>query len=270
MDQKQYLPNLNQLSTIVAAILLAYAISRLSNITIQEFRFQLLGFIFIFNLNLQFITIPLVAGLAASGADWLIHSHPHWAGGVSIQHWLIPLLTAFVLGFPIIQLPYGASWWLTFLVGAIILMAILVAEFISVDPQDIRQPLASSILIAIAYALYFIFCLAIYLFSYRLIFSLPAITIAAFLVSLRTLKLLKPSHWAFQEAAIIALIAGQFSAALHYWPLSPISYSLALLGPTYALFLFSSRMNQASKLRTRLLEPGMIVLIFWSIAYWLK
>lgn len=270
MSQKSTLPDINQVSIIVAGILLAYAVSRLSSIPAQEIRIHLPGLLIMFNLNVQFLTIPIVAGMAAAGSDWLIHTHPLWRGRFAIQHWLLPMLTALVLAFPITQLPYGTSWWLTFLVGALILMAVLLAEYITIDPQDFRQPIASSGLISVSYALYFIFCLAIYLFGYRLIFAFPSITLAAFLVSLRSFNLRIPNHWMFLESSLIALVAGQIATALHYWPISPISYGLALLGPTYALFLFIIRLQQPSKNKYRFIEPALIFILCWFLAYWLK
>ena len=264
------MPNLDQISIIVAGILIAYAVSRLSNIPVREVRFQILGLFVTFNLNIQFVTIPIVAGLAASGSDWLIHTHPQWNGRLAIQHWLLPMLTALVLAFPITQLPYGVSWWLTFLFGAAILMAVLLAEYITIDPQDLRHPLASSGLISVSYALYFIFCLAIFLFGYRLIFALPTITLASFLVTLRSLNLRFPQHWMFLESAFIALVSGQLATALHYWPISPISYSLALLGPTYAIFLLIVRLHSSPNLKYILIEPILIIFLCWILAYWLK
>lgn len=86
MIQKRTMPNLDQISIIVAGILIAYAVSRLSNIPVREVRFQILGLFVTFNLNIQFVTIPIVAGLAASGSDWLIHTHPQWNGRLAIQH----------------------------------------------------------------------------------------------------------------------------------------------------------------------------------------
>ena len=270
MNQRRSLPDLNQVSMIVASILLAYAISRISSIPTREVRLQLPGFFISFNLNVQFITIPFVAGLAASGSDWLVHTHPFWKGRFAIRHWLLPMLTALVLGFPITQLPYGVTWWLTFLIGAAILMAVLLAEYITVDPHDIRQPLASSSLISVSYTLFFIFCIAIYLLSYRLIFALPAITLASFIVSLRSFNLYNSEYWAYLESGLIALITCQISTALHYWPLSPIACALALLGPSYAIFIYTTRINQQEKRKNIFLEPALILFVCWFLAYWLK
>jgi len=270
VNQRSNLPDINQISVIVAGILLAYAVSRLTSIPAEEVHIRLPGLLIKFNLNIQFLTIPIVAGMAATGSDWLIRTHPLWRKGFAIQHWLLPMLTALVLAFPINQLPYGTSWWLTFLFGALILMAVLLAEYITIDSQDFRQPIASSGLIAVAYALYFIFCLATNLFGYRLIFAFPSITLATFLVSLRSFNLRSPNHWMFLESSLIALVAGQIAAAIHYWPISPISYGLALLGPTYALFLFIIRLHQQSKNKYKFFEPGLIFVLCWLLAYWLK
>jgi hypothetical protein len=72
------------------------------------------------------------------------------------------------------------------------------------------------------------------------------------------------------EALVIALVISQFSAALHYWPLSPISYGLAVLGLAYALTNLITGLAEGEPLRRALLEPALILLVIWGGAVWFR
>ena len=70
------LPNLDKLSILAATILLAYALARLIKLPSQQINLQLPGFFFQIVINTQTFTALLVAGLTATGIDWLLHEHP--------------------------------------------------------------------------------------------------------------------------------------------------------------------------------------------------
>ena len=98
----------------------------------------------------------------------------------------------------------------------------------------------------------------------------PALTLTAFLVSLRALHLRLHGQWAILEAAIIALIIGQLAAAFHYWPLSPITFGMLLLGPAYGLTSLIARLKEGETLRQAVIEPGIILALVWGAAIWLR
>ncbi|MFN3310001.1 MAG: hypothetical protein ACK44E_12415, partial [Anaerolineales bacterium] len=93
---------------------------------------------------------------------------------------------------------------------------------------------------------------------------------ATFLVSLRSLKLRQPQKWAWIEALLISVITTQIAAPLHYWPISPLSYGLALFGAAYALFLLVQRLRSTPSPKLGYVEPLLIWLLSWLVAYWLK
>lgn len=148
-------------------------------------------------------------------------------------------------------------------------MLVLVAEYISVDPEDVRQPPAAAGLTAVSFALYLALAVALRFNELRLFLILPALSLAVFLVSLRTLNLRLRGQWAFIPAGVVALITGQLVAALHYWPLSPVSYGLALLGPAYALTSLIAGLAEGDRLRESLIEPGVVLVLVWGAALWI-
>ena len=184
-----HLPDLNRLSVLAAAILLAYALGRFADLPAKVVEFQILGLYLPLELSTHTIIAFLVAGLTASGADWLLRGHPNLEGKNAVEHWLLPALTAWVIGFPLFQLPLGLLWWAGFLFGAILLLLVLVAEYIVADPGDVRQPAAAAGLIVLSYALYLILAISIRHSGIRLIFVIPPLALASWLASLRTLNL---------------------------------------------------------------------------------
>lgn len=264
------LPEANRLSILAAMILLAYASARFIDLPSRQLGLQLPGFYLALDLNAQLIITLLVAGLTASGADLLLKAHPAIQGKPTVEHWLLPGLTAWVIGVPLYQLPLSPQWLASILLGGALLMLVLIAEFIAIDPQDLRYSTASAGLTAVSFALYLVLATALHASSLRLFQILPPLTFAAGLVSLRTLHLRLPGHWLFLPAIALALIIAQLATALHYWPISSLAYGLALLGPAYALTNLIGALAEGAPVRRALLEPVVVLAVVWGTALWVS
>jgi hypothetical protein len=94
----------------------------------------------------------------------------------------------------------------------------------------------------------------------------PALFVAASLVSLRTLHLRSTQKWEFNWALGIALVCTQVGAALHYWPVSPVQFGLALLGPLYALSTLTANLLEGIPLRRAMTEPLIALALAWGVA----
>lgn len=199
----------------------------------------------------------------------MLQEHPAIKNKSTFEHWLLPSLTAWVIGLPLYQLPNGPLWWAGFLIGGVLLMAVLVAEYITVDPDDVRQPAAAAGLTAVSFALFLALAIALRYAGIRLFLIVPALGLAAGLVSLRTLHLRLHGRWAFIEAGIITLITGQIAAALHYLPLAPVPFGLALLGPAYALTSLIANLADEEPLQQAIIEPGLVLGILLGTALWI-
>lgn len=265
-DKPSYLPDFDRLSIIAATMLLAYALARFINLPLSSLSFQLPGLFIALQINLRTVVSLLVASLAASGAAWLIQEHPASGPHFHLEHYLIPMLTAWVIGVPLYQLPLGFLWWAGFILGGAILTLVLVAEYIVVDSEDVRQPLASAGLTVVSFTLFLILTVSLRYANTRLFFILPALTLAAGLISLRTLHLRLHGRWALLQTGLVMLLVGQLIAALHYWPISPIGYALALVGSTYSLTNLFGNMAEGRSLRQAWIEPSVILAIFWASA----
>jgi hypothetical protein len=149
-------------------------------------------------------------------------------------------------------------------------MLVLVAEYIAVDPNDVRQPIAGAGLTAVSFALFLALAVSLRFSGLRLFLVLPALAIAVGLASLRTLHLRLHGQWAFTQMAIIVLFVGQLAAALYYWPLSPVSFGLALLGPAYGLTSLLASLAEGEPLPQAVVEPLVVLLLVWGAALWIR
>jgi hypothetical protein len=222
--------------------------------------------VFSFTLDTRSVVLLLVSGLTASGADWLLRSHPELKGQSTLQHWILPALTAWVVGGVLFTLPYTPAWFVGFAFGGALIMVVLVAEYIVVDPHDVRQPVAAAALIAMSFALFLALAITLHIAGLRLFLRFPLVGGAALLVSLRALYLRLQGRWLFFPALAVALITGQLSTALHYWPISSVAYGLALLAPLYALNSAIAAMARREPIRHILLEPALVAGLIWLAA----
>ncbi len=264
------LPDANQVGVVAAVVLLSYALTHLVNAPAVTLAVQLPGFYFTYPLTLGTAMTLIAASLTASGMDWLLHSHPGIAGQRTLEHWLLPMLTAFVVGALLNILPSGPAWWVGFAVSAGLIVAVLVAEYVALDPAAPFYPLASAGLIALSYALFLLLTIALGLGGARLFLILPAVFVASGLVALRTLHLRLSGRWEFPWALGIGLIWTQLAAGLHYWPLTPLQFGLLLLSPLYALTALAVRLGEDVPIRSALAEPALILAGLWAAAILLR
>jgi Protein of unknown function (DUF5656) len=258
------------MSVLAAVILLAYGLGRFIEFPGRSLEFQFLGIYLPVELNTYTIVSFFVAALTAAGAAWMMSDHPQITQKSPIEHWILPALTAWVIGLPLFQLPLGLLWWGGFVVGGILLTLILIAEYIAIDPDDVRQPAAAVGLTALSFSLFLMLSMALRFSGARLILLLPTLTIAAWLVSLRTLHLRLGGRWAFVLAGLIALICAQIAAALHYMPLSPVTFGLVLLAPTYAVTSLIANFAEGESLRRAIYEPLLVFAILLAAALWIR
>ncbi len=280
MEEHRHLPDRDRLSVLAATILLAYALTRFVNIPVRALSFQLAGIFLSFQVNFQTLISLLVAALAAAGMDWLLRDHPSLSlsdadpSRVSwqrtIQHLLLPALTAWAIGVPLQYLSGGLEWWIVFAMGGTLLVLVFVAEYIVVDVEDLREPPAAAGLTALSFALYLILAITLRSAGVRLYLLLPVLVGAIGFISLRTLYLRLGGRWSFAWAAGIALLIGQLAAGLHYWPLSPIRFGLVLVGPAYALTSLAGSLAEGKRMSGLWAEPLIMLGVLWGLAVWLK
>lgn len=269
-EEHGFLPNTDRLSILVASILLAYALLPFFQIPERSITLQVAGVLFVFRVSFSTIISVLTACLAAIGTDMLLRQHPRLGNQTTFQHWLLPAMTAWVIGVPLSTLRPGLQWGIVFSFSALLLVLVLVAEYVSVDPFDIRFGPAAVGLTAVSYALFLILTITLAAARSRLYILLPALTLAIFLVSLHNLYFRLGGHWSISWSAALALAVGQVAAALHYWPLAPLQFGLVILGLAYSLASVAGSIMEGRSWRTLWIEPAVMLLILWGLAAGLR
>jgi hypothetical protein len=268
MKAQKNIPNIERLSLITATILIAYTTARLVAIPSKTFQVQLPGLFISGTINLRIIVAFLVAAITATGANQLVSDHPSLNRKRPLQHWLLPALTALVIGIPFYQIPLSLYWWIGFFVGGTLLITVLVAEYFVVDPNDIYYAPASITLTAVSFAIFMVLVASLKFSHARLLFTLPIASLGAGLVSLRALNLRLNGRWYFSASLIVMLVIGQITAAIHYWSISPIGFSLFLLGAAYALTSFIGNLSEKETVGQALLDPLVVLVLIWVAALW--
>lgn len=257
---------MDRLSVLAAMIVLAYTLERFIDLPKWEISRQFPGLYIEFTFSVNTIISLLVALMTAAGAHWLIRDHPASKESLALQHAILPALTALVIGITLGRFPVGVGWWVGLISGALIMVLVIMAEYVAVDLDDRRMPVSSAALSAISFALFLVLAGALRAGGVRLLFNIPALILAAWLVSLRVTNLRLHGERTIYESAIIAFIVGQFAAAFNYWSLAPFTFSLLLLGPTYALISLFCNLIEDKPVRQVVLESTISIAIAWGAA----
>lgn len=270
MNEQRNMPDPHRVGILTSTVLLAFALTRIIRSPEFNLEIQLPGFFILLPINLTSVMSIITAGLAATGMDWLLRSHPSLNGRRTFEWWLLPTLTTFVIGIPLSILPDGTAWWVGFALGGVILYFVFLSEYVVVDPDSAYYSSAMAGLIAISYTLFFILAVAIRYSGARLYLMIPALFIASGLASLRVLHLRFSGRWEYPWSLGIALVCVQIAAGLHYWPVSPIQFGLMLVGPLYGLTNLAVNLGEDQPARRAALEPAVATALCWGLSMFIR
>ena len=264
------LPDTNRLSVLAATVLLAYAVTPFIQLPARAIQVQLPGIFLSFSLTFSTLTSVIAAALAGFGSDWLLRQHPRYDETRAARHWLLPALTALVIGVPLNNLHAGVEWWVVFSFGGLLLVGVCAGEYIAADPQDPRYAPVSALLSAVSFALFLVLAVGLRGAGLRMYLIVPALVGALFLTVLRTLYLRLGERWVWTWPLVIALVMGQMAAGLHYWPLSPLQFGLILLGPAYSLTSLAVSWEEGGSFAGQWIEPVLMLAAVWGLAALVK
>jgi hypothetical protein len=261
-------PDSNRFSVLSAATLLSFALTQVIEPSPYTVHVQWLGKSFSMVFHLHAVLVFLAAALTATGMDWLLRGHPSFKEGTrSFEHWILPAMTALILGISLAFFPAGAQWWAAFGVGGVLLTMVFWAEYVALEPADPAYPFATAGLIALSFAIFLILTVILRYAEVNLAGSAAAVFFSAFFVSLRALHLRLSGEWKVAWAGGIALIVLNFSTAFYFYPMSPLRTGIFLLAPLYALTHFSALMGEGLPPRRAVLEPLFMLGLILGIGF---
>jgi hypothetical protein len=248
-------PDRERLSALGALVLLAITLVRVVALPTLPFEFSAAGLLIRVEVNRAVVLIGLAAAVTLAGADWLAQSHPRPPRGrARLEHVIIPGLATLATGAILTRLDPGPALWAGLILAAGLLIAVLVAEFAVIDPQDPRRAAATIGLAALAQILLTGVYFALLSLGVRAIFTVPLTFLATAAVTWRLLRMRIPgSHLAIYAVAI-GLGLAELMWGLYYLPLEAVQPALILglfayLAIQTTVSLLSQRLS-----RSRLLE----------------
>jgi hypothetical protein len=259
--------------------MLAFVLGQFIDLPPRTVSFGFLEILVEVTFDAQFLLALMTAGLAIAGTAWLMGAHPAGSGARSAQHWALPGLTAWVLSITISSIRPGALWWIVLGTGTAFLVLVWIAEFITANPQDENFRLAANGLTILAFALYLVLTINLRALGTRLIFLIPAVALPVVVITTRYLflklqsqDLLDPGNRGLSvlAAGTIGIAAAQFATAFHFFPVSPLSFGLALLSPIYAANMLFGNLVDARPVGRTVLEPVVLLCLIWLSAFLLR
>ena len=253
---------------MIALVLLAYGLVRVIELPSLTWEFNLLGLFIRLGFDTRTLMVVLAGALAATGADWLVRSHPRASiASPGIEHRVVPGLAALGAGAILTRLPL--TWPLVLGLGlsALLLAAIFWAEFVVFDPNDRRHSWASLGLRTLSMLLLLGAVFTIRSAGLRAIFAIPLIFLACCAIIWRIFKLEGHSDRIGLLALTIGWMVAQIAWGLHYLPVSASRAALILgtavyLGTTFTLAHLADKLD-----RVRVIELGILGLASLGIAF---
>jgi hypothetical protein len=272
MQPRRSLPEINRLSIVSAAIMMAFALTQLVSFPANSLSFSVIGIVLDFTLDFSTLISILTIILAAAGMDWLIRTHPEhqqyqhrWD---YVRHWILPVLTTFVIGIALNTFAGGPYFWVIFFLGSLLLIAVFIAEYNVVTADDVRHPIATVGLTALSFALFLLLAIAVSSGNLRLYLRLPLLSIGLMMFISRALYL-RTGKWHVIWAVITTLIIAEIAVGFHYVPLSPIQYGLLLVGISYSLTSIVTAVLESRKNFALWGEPaGMLAVVLILAMLW--
>ncbi|MBG0785178.1 MAG: hypothetical protein H0S79_08750 [Anaerolineaceae bacterium] len=272
MRYRDFLPEINRLSIVAAVIMLAFALTQLISFPAEDLSFLLFGILVEFKLDFNTIITAMTAILAAAGMEWLLQSHPHrkklqykW---FAIRHWVVPVFTTLVIGVALKNFSGGPLWWVTFVLGSLLLMAVFIAEYNVLDLSSPFSPLAIVGLTALSFVLFLILTVSVNTTNLRLYLRVPLLGLGGLMVVSRTFYL-RLGKWLPVWSLVVSLILVETAVGLNYLPVTSIQYGLALVGLGYALTSIVSGIKESRRSWTMWAEPvGMLAVLFLVGLFW--
>lgn len=270
MANRPNMLNQERLSIVVATILIAYTLAKFVDVPSSVIPIDIIGIYIPITINFKTIITFSVAGMTASGTDWLLRDHPKLEEKSSLPHLLLPALTAWILSVILSNLPNDPLWWVVYIIGGGFLLLVIFAEFVVLDEEDFRRPLAVTLLGALSYAMFLALIVSLRSSNLRLVMTLPAVALSSGALSFRVFFLQNPEQVRFPEAVASLIVVTQLTAPLHYLPVSPLSFGLILLGALYAMINFIANTSQNNLSKSSIIEPISVLIILWGLALWLN
>jgi hypothetical protein len=224
------------------------------------------------------IIVAAIVGVVCVGTDSLVRAHPkHYLHDVghSMLFWILPAMVA--LGSALFLRLFSGGLGVVggLAISGAILTAVILAEYLTVDPREQSFPAARIALNLATYIAAFSLFTAIYASKERSLYTATAVTVVSILLAIelyRSADATPSRTWLY--AVVTGLMIGEVTWGLNYWPVDGLAGGVVLL----LLFYFLSGLVQHYLLgrltRGLLVEFGVVtacgVLLLANSNFWVR
>lgn len=256
--------NYDRLSILVSIVLLGLVLTFIIELPTTVIQGTLFGSPITLTLSTRVFMVILLSALTAIGTEYIMRAHPDFEQqgitGYSFLFWILPTFVTMIAATFIPLLVSNLFVWL-FALGltAIMLSAVIVAEYRSINPKDSAYMPVRLFLNLVTYLSGLLLFTAIYRAKLRSVLSASGVL---FISTLLALALLRAERDATAQTWTYALICGLILAeatwALNYWGVGGVAGGGLLL----LLFYFLAGISQHHLLnrfnRTVLIEFALV------------
>jgi len=247
----------NRLSVLIAVLLLGSVLFRFIELPDHVWKLQPLGSPLVIHVTGTWLLITLMVGLVCTGANFLLHGHPHLGerlGRPIYIAWILPGVVAGFSAYVLAGLPTWPVWAGMLLVVGIGISLVVSAEYSAISPDAPGYPTARLALNMLAYLLAFVLFTIIYHTRARSLVTATLTMLSAALLALDLLSVADvPIGHVLPFAGAVGVIVGESTWAVNYWQIS------AWVGGVFLLLIFYVAINVAHQYLLERLRLSILV-----------
>ena len=268
------IPGRQHLSVLVGIVLLSMVLTQFIELPTRPVGVSVLGSPLGFELSSDWLMAALLAGLACTGTDAVVRTHPR-AREVSLQHtfvyWIQPGLLGLVAARLLTLAPTRTLWAIGLAATGTLLILVLVAEYTTVDRLTPSYSQARLLLNTFAYVLAFALFVIVYQSHGRSLITATTTLVFSFGLALDVLWGTGAEPWRTTAlAAAIGLVLGQCIWAMNYWQISAWSGGMLLLLIFYVMTGIATQYLHGRLTRQVLVEFALVALGGMTVVFALR
>ena len=268
------IPGRQHLSVLVGLVLLSLVLTQFIELPTRPVGIWVLGSPLGFELSGDWLMATLLAGLACTGTDAIVRTHPR-AREVSLRHtfvyWVQPGLLGLVAARLLAAAPTRAIWLVGLVATGLIFVVVVVAEYTTVDRLAPSFSQARLLLNAMAYALAFALFVIVYQSHGRSLITATTTLVFTFALALDLLWSVGGETWrATALAAAVGSVLSQCDWAMNYWQIGAWSGGMLLLLIFYVMTGIAAQYLQGRLTRRVLVEFAVVAMGGMAVVFMLR
>lgn len=229
----------DRLGVVSGALLLALALARLLEVPARPYQITVLGSPLGFTLSESTVMMLILAGMAASGMESLLRTHPRLRQGQvgrTAPFWIVPSLLVLALSAWLAGIDNVGLWTLGMVAAVVLVPLALTVEYASLSPQFQGHAGLRWLYGVLIHLVAMIALFVIYRARLRGLVAGPLVFLTTALLAARLFSMLTADlRAALIYGGVVGLLLAQLVWVANYWPLSGLQGGLLLLLAFYVL-----------------------------------